>query len=61
MVEARITFKDNNMARLFADGLNAAGFEEVSRLDTANCDTYVQSGQDVLFVWKNIKYSLNRK
>ena len=61
MVEARITFKDNNMARLFADGLDAAGFEKVSKLDIAQWDTYVQNGKDVLFVWKYIKQSLNGK
>lgn len=61
VVAAQITFKSNEMAKLFADGLAANGFKQVSKINVKNVDTYQIAGKDVAIVWKNIKHSLNGK
>ncbi len=51
---AHITFKNTEMATLFANAFEANGFKRVSKLDNNVKDTFVQIGPDVAFVWQSI-------
>ena len=51
---AHITFKSEEMARLFANAFEANGFRRVAKLDNSVKDTFVQIGPDVGFVWQSI-------
>ena len=52
-----VDLKSEEMAKLFADGLEEKGFEKVGFIDTVNfrkVDTYMISGNRVVFLWRNI-------
>lgn len=49
-----ITFKTEEMAKLFCDAFEANGFRRVAKLNNNEIDTFVQVGKDVAFVWQNI-------
>jgi hypothetical protein len=51
---AHITFKNTEMAQLFAAAFEKNGFKRVSKLDNNVVDTFVQIGPDVGFVWQSI-------
>ncbi len=52
-----VDFPSNEMAQLFADGLEDKGFEKVGFIDTVNfrkVDTYMITNNRVVFLWRNI-------
>lgn len=52
-----VDLKSEEMAKLFAEGLEEKGFEKVGFIDTVNfrkVDTYMISGNRVVFLWRNI-------
>ena len=60
-VEARITFRSDEMAQLFAQGLAEAGFKNVSSISYKNAETFAVDGKDVLFVWRYTDQVLGRE
>lgn len=50
----RITFKDEEMAKIVADGLVECGFAKSSQKDSIGIDTIYLDGSDVHFCWQNI-------
>lgn len=54
-VLGRITFKDSDMAQLFADSLNNLGFTEVSTFNPNYKDTFKHYKCDVIFVWQDVR------
>ncbi|MBQ6268020.1 MAG: DUF4474 domain-containing protein [Clostridia bacterium] len=57
--EHRLTFKDEEMARLFAAGLADCGFKEGENADALGLDQYLLDGTDVCFRWQNISDAEN--
>lgn len=51
---ARITFVDDEMSTLFADGLKQCGFSQANDKDSVGLDSYYQNGRDVYLKWQNI-------
>ena len=58
VVEARITFDDNAMAKVVGDAFKANKFKEIepSQHDIHKPDTYYVSGSDVIFTWRMIQH-----
>lgn len=54
-VLCRITFKDEEMAQAFADSLSQEGFSSVSKFDPTVKDTYKIHGEDVIFIWQDVR------
>ena len=54
-----ITLKDEEMAKLFADGLGECGFREVRSRDAIQNDTYFRDGADVFLQWQNQSEAAN--
>jgi hypothetical protein len=52
-LEGRITFKDEEMARLVTEGLKECGFGVSETRDVGIDEMYVE-GKDVYFIWQNI-------
>ena len=50
----RITFKDEEMAGVVADGLKACGFGVSKSKDSIALDSYYSEGSDIYFCWQNI-------
>lgn len=50
----RITFKDEKMAQIVADGLKECGFKAGKRDDSVGIDQYRMDGKDIYFCWQNI-------
>ena len=50
----QITFKDEEMAKIVADGLKECGFKAVSSEDGVGVDQYYSAGKDIYFCWQNI-------
>ena len=50
----RITFKDEEMAQIVADGLKECGFKASKRDDSVDLDRYRMDGKDIYFCWQNI-------
>ncbi|MBR5562241.1 MAG: DUF4474 domain-containing protein [Clostridia bacterium] len=50
----RITFKDEKMAQIVADGLKECRLKESKRNDSVGVDQYCMDGKDVYFCWQNI-------
>lgn len=50
----RITLKDEEMAKIVADGLKECGFKAVASEDGVGLDQYYTSGSDIYFCWQNI-------
>ncbi len=50
----RITFKDEEMTKLVADGLVACGFGTSNNKDNIGIDKICVEGNDVYFTWQNI-------
>ncbi len=55
---ASIDFKSDEMAILFADGLNNAGFAQTSTILKSKPETYKISGSNVQFVWRYLDQKL---
>lgn len=53
-LEARITFRDREMATLFADGLAQCGYGKVQNKASVGVDEYYHQGKDVYLQWQNI-------
>jgi len=53
-LEARITFKDEEMRDLVADGLKECGFSEVENKASVGLDQFCKDGDDIYFIWQNI-------
>ncbi|MBR3801907.1 MAG: DUF4474 domain-containing protein [Clostridia bacterium] len=53
-LEARITFKDEEMRDLVADGLKECGFGEVENKASVGLDQFCRDGDDIYFIWQNI-------
>lgn len=53
-LEGRITFKDEKMAQLVADGLKECGFGVSETKDGLGLDEYYIEGSDIRFIWQNI-------
>ena len=53
-LEARITFKDEEMRNLVADGLTECGFGEVEDKASVGLDQFCRDGDDIYFIWQNI-------
>ena len=51
----RITFESNEQAQLFADSMGNKGFTKVETFDPTVVDTYKIYGNDVIFLWQNIR------
>ena len=58
VVEARITFDDDAMAKVVGDAFKANKFKEISpsQHDIHKPDTYYVSGSDVIFTWRMIQH-----
>ncbi len=54
-VLCRITFKDEEMSQAFADALSQKGFTSVSKFDPTVKDTYKIHGEDVIFIWQDVR------
>ena len=52
--EATLTFKDAEMARLFAEGLEKCGFKQALQKDDMDIDSYYCQGENVTLSWQNI-------
>ncbi len=52
----RITFKSEEMANLFVQGLREAGFVRAVSADQLVDDSYYQSGKDVWLLWSSIQH-----
>ncbi len=50
----RITFKDEEMAGIVADGLKECGFGVSKNKDKIGLDQYYSEGSDIWFCWQNI-------
>lgn len=50
----RITLKDEEMARIVADGLKECGFTAAASKDGMGIDRYYAEGSDIYFCWQNI-------
>ncbi len=50
----RITFKDEKMAGIVADGLKECGFKASKNKDKIGLDEYYSEGRDISFCWQNI-------
>ncbi len=50
----RITFKDEKMAGIVADGLKECGFGISKNKDKIGLDQYYSEGSDIWFCWQNI-------
>ncbi len=53
-LEARITFKDEEMRDLVAAGLKDCGFGEVDEKSQVGLDQFCTDGNDIYFIWQNI-------
>ena len=53
-LEGRITFKDETMAKIVADGLKECGFGVSKSKDKIGLDQYYSEGSDIYFCWQNI-------
>ena len=56
---SRITFTNEEMAELFANGLNDCGFAPAKNKDKMGLDTYHLDGADVYVKWQNISEAEN--
>lgn len=54
-VLCRITFKDEEMSQAFAESLDQKGFSNVSQFDPTVKDTYKIYGEDVIFIWQDVR------
>ena len=54
-VLCRITFKDEEMSQAFAESLDQKGFSSVSQFDPTVKDTYKIYGEDVIFIWQDVR------
>ncbi len=59
LMEARITFDNEEMAQIVADTFKANKFKEIdpSQHSIYNPDTYYRNGCDIVFTWRYIKHS----
>ncbi len=53
-LEGRITFLDDEMTALVADGLKECGFDTADSKDGIGLDEFHVEGNDIRFVWQNI-------
>ncbi len=53
-LEGRITFKDEEMAKLVTEGLKECGFGISETKDGIGIDEYYAEGSDVYFIWQDI-------
>ena len=58
-IVARLTMKDKEMAKLFAQGLKDCGFGEKMSKDSLGLDEYCLDGKDVYLTWQNISEAEN--
>lgn len=56
---ARLTMKDEEMAKLFAQGLKDCGLTEKSDKNSIGLDEYCREGKDVYLTWQNISEAEN--
>ena len=57
--ETRITLKDEEMTRLFCEGLKECGFTPVADKNYLKADTFACEGTDVYLQWQNITGAAN--
>ena len=55
----RITLKDDEMTRLFTQGLIDCGFKQSESLDAMQLDQFYAEGNDVYIKWQNISEAEN--
>ena len=55
-VKARITFKSEEMANIFVQGLKISGFRRAGGADALVDDSYFMNGKDVWVLWSTIKH-----
>lgn len=55
----RLTLKDKEMAKLFAEGLLECGFEQVDSKDKVDSDTFYLKGKDIYLQWQDINEAEN--
>ena len=55
----RITFKDEEMAKIVADGLKECGFKMSGSKDNIGLDQIFVDGKDISFCWQNISEAEN--
>lgn len=58
-IEATLTFNDEQMATLFADGLRDCGFTKCASKADMGIDAYCRNGADVTFSWQGISEAEN--
>ncbi|MDD6012476.1 MAG: DUF4474 domain-containing protein [Oscillospiraceae bacterium] len=58
-IEATLTFRDEQMATLFADGLRDCGFTKCASKSDMGIDAYCRNGKDVSFSWQGISEAEN--
>lgn len=58
-IEATLTFNDETMATLFAEGLRKCGFTKSASKADVGIDAYYQQGADVTLSWQNISEAEN--
>ena len=56
---SRITFVDETMAQMFAQGLTDCGFAEAANKDKMGLDSFYAEGSDVYVKWQNISEAEN--
>ncbi len=56
---SHITLKDEQMAALFAEGLDECGFRAVRKMEAVGNDSYYRSGKDVYLQWQDISQGVN--
>ena len=54
---SRITLKDEEMAKAFAESMKTSGFSQVSSLDRLTDDAFCRDGCDVYYIWRNLTES----
>ena len=54
-VLCRITFNEEGMANAFAEALAQEGFSSVSKFDPTVKDTFKIHGNDVIFIWQDVR------
>lgn len=56
---SRITFTDEKIAELFANGMKECGFTEAFSKDSVKLDGFYRAGSDVFITWQNISEAEN--
>ncbi len=58
-MQSRITFKDEEMAKIVAEGLKECGFVQAESKEDVGLDEYYLEGKDIHFKWQDINEAEN--